>query len=144
MRSRRLEETLSSFRVAARVVHVTHGPAISRFELELASGTKVNKVAELEKDIAYGMEATSVRIEAPIPGKSLAGVEVPNRKASTVTLREVLESDKMQNSSSILTVALGKDIAGNPIVPEMPDYPGRVGRNEKGRRIQDLSLANPS
>ena len=90
MRSRKLEETLASFRVQARVVHVTHGPAISRFELELEAGTKVSKVSELEKDIAYGMSATSVRIEAPIPGQRLVGVEVPNRKVTTVTLREVM------------------------------------------------------
>ncbi len=122
-RSRRLEETLGNFRVQARVVHVTHGPAISRFELELAPGTKVGKVAELEKDIAYGMQATSVRIEAPIPGKSLVGVEVPNPKRATVTLREVLESPPMQNAKSILTVALGKDIAGTPIVCDLARMP---------------------
>ena len=73
-RSMKLEETLASFKVQARVVHVTHGPAISRFELELAAGTKVSKISELEKDIAYGMSATEVRIEAPIPGKRLVGV----------------------------------------------------------------------
>ena len=123
LRSRRLEETLASFNVQARVVHVTHGPAISRFELELASGIKVSKVAGLEKDIAYGMEATSVRIEAPIPGKSLVGVEVPNRKVATVTLREVLESPAMQQAKSILTVALGKDIAGTPVVCDLAKMP---------------------
>ena len=66
---------------------MTHGPAISRFEMELAPGTKVGKVSELEKDIAYGMQATSVRIEAPIPGKSLVGVEVPNPKRATQSSR---------------------------------------------------------
>ena len=144
MRSRRLEETLSSFRVTARVVHVTHGPAISRFELELASGTKVNKVAELEKDIAYGMEATSVRIEAPIPGKSLVGVEVPNRKVSTVTLREVLESEKMQSASSILTVALGKDIAGNPIVCDLARMPHMLiaGQTGSGKSVCINTIIN--
>ncbi len=122
-RSRKLEQTLEAFRVQARVVNVTHGPAISRFELELATGTKVNKVTELEKDIAYGMEAVSVRIEAPIPGKSLVGVEVPNPSRDTVTLREVLESQPMQNAKSILTVALGKDIAGTPIVCDLERMP---------------------
>ena len=122
-RSLRLQETLQSFKVQARVVHVTHGPAISRFELELAPGTKVNKVAELEKDIAYGMQATSVRIEAPIPGKGLVGVEVPNPQRATVTLREVLESPQMQNAKSILTVALGKDIAGTPVVCDLARMP---------------------
>ena len=123
IRSQRLEEILASFNVPARVVNVTHGPAISRFEMELASGTKVSKVAGLEKDIAYGMEATSVRIEAPIPGKGLVGVEVPNKKIATVTLREVLESPAMQNATSILTVALGKDIAGTPVVCDLAKMP---------------------
>lgn len=122
-RARKLEETLAAFKVQARVVNVTHGPAISRFELELATGIKVNKVLELERDIACGMEATSVRIEAPIPGKSLVGVEVPNPKTTTVTLREVLESDPMQNAKSILTVALGRDIAGTPIVCDLAKMP---------------------
>ena len=122
-RSRRLEETLASFKVQTRVVHVTHGPAISRFELELAPGTKVGKVAALDRDIASGMQATSVRIEAPIPGKSLVGVEVPNASRATVTLRELLESPQMQNAKSILTVALGKDIAGTPVVCDLAKMP---------------------
>ena len=144
MRSRRLEETLGSFKVQARVVNVTHGPAISRFELELAAGTKVNKVAELEKDIAYGMEATSVRIEAPIPGKSLVGVEVPNRKVATVTLREVLESEKMQNAKSLLTVALGKDIAGTPIVCDLAKMPHMLiaGQTGSGKSVCINAIIN--
>ena len=143
-RSRKLEETLLSFRVQARVVHVTHGPAVSRFELELASGTKVSKVAELEKDIAYGMEATSVRIEAPIPGKSLVGVEVPNRKVSVVTLREVLEDDRMQNARSILTVALGKDIAGTPIVCDLAKMPHMLiaGATGSGKSVCINAIIN--
>ncbi len=144
IRSLRLEETLASFRVQAHVVNVTHGPAISRFELELAAGTKVNKVSELEKDIAYGMEATSVRIEAPIPGKSLVGVEVPNRKVSTVTLREVLESDKMQNARSVLTVALGKDIAGTPIVCDLARMPHMLiaGQTGSGKSVCINAIIN--
>ena len=144
MRSRKLEETLASFRVQARVVNVTHGPAISRFEMELAAGTKVNKVAELEKDIAYGMSATSVRIEAPIPGKSLVGVEVPNRKVATVTLREVLASEKMQNASSVLTVALGKDIAGTPIVCDLAKMPHMLiaGQTGSGKSVCINAIIN--
>ena len=144
MRSRKLEETLASFRVQARVVHVTHGPAISRFELELAAGTKVNKVAELEKDIAYGMEATSIRIEAPIPGKSLVGVEVPNRKVDTVTLREVLTSDKMQNAKSLLTVALGKDLTGTPIVCDLAKMPHMLiaGQTGSGKSVCINAIIN--
>ena len=144
MRSRKLEETLASFRVPARVVHVTHGPAISRFELELEAGTKVNKVSELEKDIAYGMSATSVRIEAPIPGKRLVGVEVPNRKVTTVTLREVMESEPMQNAKSILTVALGKDIAGTPIVCDLAKMPHMLiaGQTGSGKSVCINAIIN--
>ena len=144
MRSQKLEETLASFKVQARVVHVTHGPAISRFEMELAAGTKVNKVSELEKDIADGMSATSVRIEAPIPGKSLVGVEVPNQKVSTVTLREVMESEPLQNAKSILTVALGKDIAGTPIVCDLAKMPHLLiaGQTGSGKSVCINAIIN--
>ena len=143
-RSRRLETTLANFKVQARVVHVTHGPAISRFELELAPGTKVGKISELEKDIAYGMQATSVRIEAPIPGKSLVGVEVPNPKRATVTLREVLESAPMQNAKSILTVALGRDIAGTPIVCDLAKMPHMLiaGATGSGKSVCINTIIN--
>ena len=123
LRSRRLEETLQSFKIPAQVRHVTHGPAISRFELELAAGIRVNKITELDRNIAMNMEVKSVRIEAPIPGKSLVGVEVPNRRVSTVTLREVLETPVMQNMKSTLGVALGKDIAGEPIACDLSRMP---------------------
>ena len=123
IRSQRLEATLESFRVPAKVRHITHGPAISRFELELAAGIKVNKVTDLSRNIAMNMEVKSVRIEAPIPGKSLVGVEVPNPKTATVTLREVLESDVMRRSDKPLVVALGKDIAGTPIVCDLAKMP---------------------
>ena len=123
IRSQRLEETLQSFRVPAKVRHITHGPAISRFELELAAGIKVSKVTDLNRNIAMNMEVKSVRIEAPIPGKSLVGVEVPNPKTATVTLREVLESEAMMNSHKPLLVALGKDIAGTPIVCDLARMP---------------------
>ena len=144
LRSRKLEETLSNFRVQASVVHVTHGPAVSRFEMELAPGTKVSKVAELEKDIAYGMEATSVRIEAPIPGKSLVGVEVPNRQIDTVTLREVLSSERMQNARSILTVALGKDLTGTPIICDLAKMPHMLiaGQTGSGKSVCINAIIN--
>ena len=143
-RSLRLEETLASFKVQARVVHVTHGPSISRFEMELAAGTKVGKVAELEKDIAYGMQATSVRIEAPIPGKSLVGVEVPNPRRATVTLREVLESTQMQNAKSILTVALDKDIAGTPVICDLAKMPHMLiaGATGSGKSVCINTIIN--
>ena len=123
MRARKLEETLASFKVDAAVRHITHGPAVSRFELELAPGIKVSKVTGLGDNIAMNMEAKSVRIEAPIPGKSLVGIEVPNRAVSTVTLRELLESPAMQEAKDPLTVALGRDIAGTPIVCNLSKMP---------------------
>ncbi len=123
MRARRLEETLASFKVDAAVRNITHGPAVSRFELELAPGIKVNKVTSLSDNIAMNMEAKSVRIEAPIPGKSLVGVEVPNRAVATVTLRELLETPQLQDASSPLAVALGRDIAGAPIICDLSRMP---------------------
>ena len=123
IRSRRLENTLQSFRIPAKVRNITHGPAISRFELELAAGIKVSKVTDLNHNIAMNMEVKSVRIEAPIPGKPLVGVEVPNKQRATVTLREVLESDVMRKATKPLVVALGKDIAGTPIVCDLAKMP---------------------
>ncbi|MBQ2699856.1 MAG: DNA translocase FtsK [Clostridia bacterium] len=122
-RSAKLEETLESFRIPAKVKNVTHGPAIARFELEIASGINVSRVANIDKNIAMNLEVKSVRIEAPIPGKSLVGVEVPNKTISAVTLREVLESPEMRRMESPLAVALGKDIAGQPIVCDLERMP---------------------
>ena len=123
IRAQLLEETLASFKIQAKVQNVTHGPAISRYELELAAGIKVSKITDLGPNIAMNMAVRSVRIEAPIPGKSLVGVEIPNPKVATVTLREVLESEPMVNSKEPLLVALGKDIAGSPIVCNLAKMP---------------------
>ena len=122
-RSHVLENTLQSFKVPAKVRHITHGPAISRFELELAPGVRVSKVTDLNRNIAMNLAVKSVRIEAPIPGKSLVGVEVPNPERAMVTLREVLESPQMMNADKPLIVALGKDIAGTPIVCDLAKMP---------------------
>ncbi len=123
MRTQRLEETLKSFRIPAKVRHITHGPAISRFELEIAPGIKVSKVTNLNHNIAMNMAVKSVRIEAPIPGKALVGVEVPNSARTTVTLKEVLQSDVMRKAKGRLSVALGKDIAGVPILCDLAKMP---------------------
>ncbi len=123
MRASRLEETLASFKVEANVRNITHGPAVTRFELELGPGIKVSKVTSLSDNIAMNMEAKSVRFEAPIPGKSLVGVEVPNRAVSTVTLRELLETSQLRDASSPLAVALGRDIAGTPIICDLSRMP---------------------
>jgi len=111
-----LEETLQSFGVQARVTAVTQGPVITRFELQPAPGVKVSRIMSLASDIALSLAAPDVRIEAPIPGKAVMGVEVPNREVSVVCLREVCESPEFQRSAEPLTVALGKDIAGRPVV----------------------------
>lgn len=115
-KARILEETLESFGVKARVTEVNVGPTITRFELQPAPGVKVSKIVNLADDIALSLAATDVRIEAPIPGKSAVGIEVPNEEVTPVYLREVLESPEFVDSPSKLTVALGKDITGRPIV----------------------------
>ncbi len=118
-----LEETLSSFGISAQVRHVTHGPTVTRFELELASGINVKRITGLTDTIAMNLAAGGVRIEAPIPNKALVGVEVPNKEIISVSLREVLESDEMNRADSPLAVALGKDIAGAPIVCDLSKLP---------------------
>lgn len=121
--SRKLEATLLSFKIAAKVVMVTHGPAVTRYELQPGSGVKVSSIVSLTDDIALNMAAKGVRIEAPIPGKSAIGIEIPNETVQTVQLREVLESDEAQNHPSRLAVALGKDIAGRMIIANLSTMP---------------------
>jgi S-DNA-T family DNA segregation ATPase FtsK/SpoIIIE len=118
-----LEETLQSFGISAQVKQVTHGPTVTRFELELASGINVKRITGLTDTIAMNLAAGGVRIEAPIPNKALVGVEVPNREIISVTLREVLESEEMNRADSPLSVALGKDIAGTPIICDLSKMP---------------------
>ncbi len=144
IRAQKLEETLASFKVQSSVRHITHGPAISRFELELAPGINVNRVTNLGSNIAMNMEVKSVRIEAPIPGKSLVGIEVPNRKVATVTLREVMESDAMMGAKSPLVVALGKDIAGTPIVCNLAKMPHLLiaGQTGSGKSVCINTMIN--
>ncbi|MDK2887204.1 MAG: segregation ATPase FtsK/SpoIIIE, family [Thermoanaerobacter sp.] len=118
-----LEETLNSFGVKARVIQVSRGPAITRYEIQPSAGIKVSRIVSLADDIALSMAAPDVRIEAPIPGKAAIGIEVPNREISMVYLRELLETPDFQEASSRLTVALGKDIAGNPVVADLARMP---------------------
>ncbi|HAU30774.1 MAG: Cell division protein FtsK/SpoIIIE [Desulfotomaculum sp. 46_296] len=120
---RTLEETLQSFGVKARVTQVSRGPTITRYEIQPPAGVKVSRIVSLSDDIALCMAAPDVRIEAPIPGKAAVGIEVPNREISMVSLRELLETDEFQKSASCLTVALGKDIAGKPIVADLAQMP---------------------
>lgn len=107
----RLQKTLYSFGVSAKVENVSVGPAITRYELKPAEGVRVSKIANLADDIALNLAAETIRIEAPIPGKQAVGIEVPNKEKEAVHLREVLESEDFQESKSKLTVALGKDVA---------------------------------
>ncbi|HZW49850.1 MAG TPA: DNA translocase FtsK, partial [Bacillota bacterium] len=118
-----LEQTLATFGVKAKVVHVSCGPAITRYELQLAPGIRVNKVANLADDIALSLAATGVRIEAPIPGKPAIGIEVPNKEVAIVAIRDVLSSPEFQNADKGVIVALGKDIAGRTIVTDLTKMP---------------------
>ena len=115
--------TLESFGVQAKLTHVTHGPAITRYELQPAPGVKVSRIVGLVDDIALNMAADGVRIEAPIPGKPAVGIEIPNEKIETVSLRDVLESPEMTRQKSPTAVALGKGISGAPVVADMAKMP---------------------
>ena len=119
----RLQKTLYSFGVSAKVENVSVGPAITRYELKPAEGVRVSKIANLADDIALNLAAETIRIEAPIPGKQAVGIEVPNKEKQSVHLREVLESDAFQNNKSKLSIALGKDIAGNAQIADIAKMP---------------------
>lgn len=119
----KLEETLSSFGVEAKVTQVTKGPSVTRFELQPSVGVKVSKIVHLADDIALNLAAQDVRIEAPIPGKSAVGIEVPNRELTPVYLKEVLDSDEFKNCNKNLAFAIGKDIAGNCVVSDLSKMP---------------------
>ena len=118
-----LEQTLSDFRVRAKVIAVTRGPSVTRFELEPAPGVKVSSVVNLADDIALRLAAPGVRIEAPIPGKSAIGIEAPNTKNDTVCFREVVEDAKVRLAPSRLCIGLGKDISGDIISADLSKMP---------------------
>ena len=119
----RLQKTLYSFGVQAKVENVSVGPAITRYELKPAEGVRVSKIANLADDIALNLAAETIRIEAPIPGKQAVGIEVPNTEKETVHFRDVVESDAFQDSKSKLSVALGKDVAGNMEIADIAKMP---------------------
>jgi len=118
-----LEDTLRDFGIDARVAQVEKGPVITRYELEPSPGVKITRITALNDDIALTMKAQSVRIIAPIPGKSRVGIEVPNIESSLVYLKEVLQSSEFQSATSKLTLALGKDTAGVPVVCDLSKMP---------------------
>lgn len=118
-----LESTLRSFGVNVRITDVSVGPTVTRYELEPAPGVKVSRITNLQDDIALQLAATHIRIEAPIPGKSAVGIEVPNARTSEVALRDVLEYSGFRNKKGGVPVALGKDITGKPVITDLTKMP---------------------
>ena len=122
--SKKLVEVLSSFGVETKLVGISRGPSVTRYELSPAPGVKISKITNLADDIALGLASSGVRIEAPIPNKSAVGIEVPNRSRSTVTLREIISSaEYKKHAGKLLTVALGKDITGNVNCADLSKMP---------------------
>ena len=121
--SREVELRLRDFGVVVHVTGVLPGPVVTRFELELAAGTKVSKISSLAKDLARSLSTISVRIVEVIPGKSVIGIELPNQHREVVRLREILSSQQYENARSPLTMALGKDIAGHPVIVDLAKMP---------------------
>lgn len=118
-----LVETLRSFGVETRIVDISKGPTVTRYELQPCAGVKISKITNLADDIALNLAAAGVRIEAPIPNKAAVGIEVPNKTSAVVGVREIIESPEFANSKSKLTVALGKDIGGNVLVTDIGKMP---------------------
>ena len=120
-----IEKTLESFGITARVVEVNLGPAVTQYALEVALGTKLSKITSLERDLALALSAPTgtIRIEAPIPGRNLVGIELPNRSAELVSLRKMMESEEMSGAKSKLVVSLGLDVSGKPIIADIARMP---------------------
>ncbi|MEG1870550.1 MAG: DNA translocase FtsK 4TM domain-containing protein [Peptostreptococcaceae bacterium] len=139
-----LEKTLSDFGVEAKVNQVTVGPTITRYEIQPSPGVKVSKIVNLTDDIALSLAAKSIRMEAPIPGKSAIGIEVPNEESQMVSLRDVLESDEFKKFDSPLAMALGKDISGKPIIGDISKMPHLLiaGSTGSGKSVCVNTLIN--
>jgi len=121
--AKQLIETLHSFKVDAKVVEISQGPTITRYEIEPAEGVRVNQIIGLSKDIGLRFKADKGVMVAPVPGKSTIGIEIENKNPSTVTLREVIETEEFKNHKSKLAVALGKDVSGKPIIMDLAKMP---------------------
>ncbi|MDD5946109.1 MAG: DNA translocase FtsK 4TM domain-containing protein [Clostridia bacterium] len=121
--AQKLEDTLKSFGVDARVMQINQGPTVTRYEVSPSHGVKVSKIVNLADDIALNLAASGIRIEAPIPGKAAVGIEVPNKEQQSVYLRTVLESEQFKSFPSKLAFALGQDIAGNAVVTDIAKMP---------------------
>ncbi len=151
-KAEKLEETLRNFHVDARVIQVTQGPTVTRYEIQPAVGVKVNSIVRLADDIALNLEAKSIRIEAPIPGKAAVGIEVENDSVTMVHMREIIDSQEFKESKSKITFAVGKDISGRAIVADLKSMPhlliaGSTGSGKSvcinGIIISLLYKANP-
>lgn len=122
-KARLLEETLQSFKIDAKIINATKGPAVTRYELEPARGVKVSKIVSLTDDIALNLAAADIRMEAPIPGKAAIGIEIPNSTISAVNLRDVLDCDDFLQAKGGIPVGLGKDIAGKSVITDLSKMP---------------------
>ena len=122
-RAELLERTLQNFGVEARVIKVTQGASVTRYEVQPATGVKVASITRLSDDIALNMRAKSIRMEAPIPGKAAVGIEIENEKAASVLIRDLIESEEFMDASSVIEFVVGKDISGNNIVSDLHDMP---------------------
>ena len=118
-----LVDTLKSFGVQTKIVHISRGPTVTRYELQPSSGVKISKITGLADDIALNLAASGVRIEAPIPGKPAVGIEVPNRQVDIVTMRELIDTNEFESANSKLSVGLGRDIAGNCVIADIAKMP---------------------
>ena len=119
----RLQQTLQNFGVKVTITDISCGPAVTRYELQPEQGVKVSKIVSLSDDIKLNLAAADIRIEAPIPGKAAIGIEVPNKEAGSVSLRELIETDAFKNNTSQIAFAAGKDIAGKPIIADIAKMP---------------------
>ncbi len=137
-----LVDTLANFGVTVRIAGTSRGPAVTRYEIQPAAGVKVSKITGLADDIALSLAAQGVRIEAPVPGKPVIGIEVPNQHKDTVSLREILESEAFQNAKSKLSFAVGRDIAGNAIVGDIAKLPHMIiaGSTGSGKSVCTNSI----
>ena len=122
-RAQLLEQTLRNFGVDAKVVKVTQGASVTRYEVQPAIGVKVASITKLSNDIALNMRARSIRMEAPIPGKAAVGIEIENEKAAPVLIRDLIDSDEFMSAKSVIEFVVGKDISGNNIVADLKDMP---------------------
>ncbi|MBI4057892.1 DNA translocase FtsK [Candidatus Microgenomates bacterium] len=134
-----IERTLESFGITARVVEVNLGPAVTQYALEVGLGTKLSKITALDRDLALALAAPTgqIRIEAPIPGRSLVGIELPNRSPEFVPLKRILESDEMRKSKSKLMLAMGLDVSGTPVVADLAKMPHMLiaGQTGSGKSV---------